>query len=210
MRIQKKYLRKYLHDIAIDQIAEEYRDKGYTIAKEEMLGKFRADLIAIKDNEKIVIEVKTGKMDSSQKEQIAGIADYIRNKEGYKFLVAVATPPKEKAIEIENIEALITDHILSDLPLKLDGLSTHTRPDEVSDIDIDEVSISGTDISVKGNGVIDVELQMGSDGDQDKGHGFKTSDKFPFEFAITLERDNVNTGLKIKKVDALEVDTSSY
>ena len=52
MEIKKQYLQKYLHDIAVDQIAEEYQQKGYSITKEEQVGKkYRADLIARKNDE---------------------------------------------------------------------------------------------------------------------------------------------------------------
>jgi Holliday junction resolvase len=209
MEIKKKYLGKYLHDIAIEQIAEDYIQKGYTVSKEEKLGKFRADLIARKGDEQIVVEVKAGKMTPVKKEQIAGIANYVRNLGGYKFLVVIATPPKEKKLEIDDFEILITNYIHSDLPSELDELSTHTRPDEVFDIDIDEINISGENIFVKGDGVVSVELQFGSDGDQNKGDGFKTFDKFPFEFEMTLAY-NSKRELEIIEVDKFDVDTSSY
>lgn len=209
MEIRKKYLGKYLHDIAIEQIAEDYLQKGYTVTKEEKLGKFQADLIVRKGNDQTVIEVKAGKMTPDRKKRISEIADYIRNLGGYKFLVVVATPPKEKRLEIEDIEILITNYIHTDLPSELDELSTHTRPDEVYDVDIDEINISGENIFVKGDGVIGVELQFGSDGDQDKGNGFKNYDKFPFDFEITLAY-NSKKELEIIDVDKLDIDTSSY
>jgi len=209
MEIKKKYLGKYLHDIAIEQIAEDYFQKGYTVSKEENLGEFRADLIARKGDEQIVVEVKTGKMTPVQKEKIAGIADYVRNLGGYKFLIVIATPPKEKKLEIDDFEILITNYIHSDLPSELDELSTHTRPDEVFDIDIDKINISGENIFVKGDGIVSVELQFGSDGDQNKGDGFKNFDKFTFEFEMTLAY-NSKRKLEIIEVDKFEVDTSSY
>jgi Holliday junction resolvase len=209
MEIKKKYLSKYLHDIAIEQIVEDYIQKGYTVNKEEKLGKYRADVIARKGNEQIVIEVKAGKMTPDKKKKLSGIADYIRDLGGYKFLVVIATPPKEKKLEIDNIEQLISNYILNDLPSELDELSSHTRPDDVTDVDIDEITISENTIFIKGDGVVSVELQFGSDGDNDKGDGLKTYDNFPFEFEMTLEY-NDNKELEIIDVDKFEIDTSSY
>ena len=209
MEIKKKYLGKYLHDIAIEQIAEDYIQKGYQVNKEELLGKFQADLVARKGEDQIVIEVKAGKMTPDRKQKIAGIADYVRSLGNYKFLVVIATPPKEKKLEIEDIETLISNYIHNDLPSELDELSSHTRPDEVFDIDIDEINISGENIFVKGDGVVSVELQFGTDGDQDKGDGFKSYDNFPFDFEITLAY-NSKKELEIIEVDKFEVDTSSY
>ena len=183
MEIKKKYLLKYLHDIAIEQIAEDYIQKGYSVTKEEALGgKYYADIVARKNQEQIVIEVKTGKLNAERKEKIANLADYVRSLGGYKFLIAIATPPKEKKLEIAELEQLITNYFHQDLPSELDSLSTHTRPDEVSDIDIDEINISSKSIFIKGNGVVSVEMQFGSDSDQNNDDGFKINDNFPFYF----------------------------
>lgn len=208
MEIKKKYLGKYLHDIAIEQIAEDYIQKGYIVTKEESLGPYCADLIARKGGEQIVIEVKAGKMTAQKKEHLAGIADYIRSLGGYRFLVVVATPPKEKKLEIDDIETLIINRIHNDFPSELDKLSSHARVDEVLDIDIDEITISGENIFVKGDGVVGVELQFGSDGDNNRGDGFKTFDKFPFVFEFTLAYNLKK--LEIIREDKFYVDTSSY
>jgi Holliday junction resolvase len=209
MEINKKYLTKYLHDIAIEQIADDYAKRGYAVAKEEKLGKFNADIVARKGEEKIVIEIKSGKMTPDRKEKLASIADYVRGLGGYKFLVVIATPPKEKRLEIEGIESIITSYILNENLSELDSLSTHTTVDEVTDVDLDEIKIVGNLIFVKGDGVVSVRLQFGSDGDQGRGDGHKTSDNFPFEFEITLEFSD-DDKLRIIEVDKLEVDTSSY
>jgi len=209
MEIKKKYLGKYLHDLAIEQIAEDYIQKGYDVSREEKLGKYRADLIARKNSEQIVIEVKAGKMNPEKRQKIAGVADYIRDLGGYEFLVVVATPPKEKILQIENLEMLINEYFHSEFPSELDVLSTHTRPDEFSDIEIDEINIADENIFVKGNGVVSVELQFGSDGDQSKGDGFLSYDKFPFSYEVTLAY-NSDRELKIIEVEKFEIDTSSY
>lgn len=210
MEIKKQYLQKYLHDIAIDQIAEEYKEKGYVVSKEEQLGKkYYADLIARKDNETIVVEVKSGKMSPERKQKISDLANYVRGQGNYKFLVVIATPPKEKKLEIIGIENLLTEYFSENLPSELDELSTHTTFDEVTDVDIDEILIDGDSILVTGDGVVSVELQLGSDGDQNADDGFTISDSFPFEFGVKLEYD-IDHGLKIIDFDNLEVDTSSY
>jgi len=210
MEIKKKYLSKYLHDIAIEQIAEEYSLKGFSVSREERLGNYIADLIVRKDNEQIVIEVKSGKLTPQKKEQISKIADFVREVGGYKFIVVVATPPKEKKLEILEINELLFNYFIEDgIPDELDLLSTHTTIDEIIDVDIDEISINGKSILIKGDGVVSVELQYGSDGDQLRNDGFKTTDNYPFEFELTLEY-NVNKELEIVDVSELTVDTSSF
>jgi len=217
MEIKKKYFEKYLHDIAIEQIAEDYLQKGYKVFKEELIGKYRADLMVKKGGETIIIEVKSGKMTKDKKDAIAHLGNYVRSHGNYKFLVAIATPPKEKKLDIADIKSLLTQNLIEkltqklmeELPDELDQLSTHSRIEDITDVDIDEIKIEGKSIFVKGDGVISVELQYGSDGDQDSGDGYKTNDSFPFDFEITLEY-SVKNKLEIKKVNKLEVDTSSF
>ncbi len=209
MEIKKKYYEKYLHNIAIEQIAEEYLQKGYDVSKEERLGKYQADLIVKKGDETIVIEVKSGKMTPGKKEVIKQLGNYVRSHDNYKFFVAIATSPKEKKLEVSDIENLLTREMAENFPDELDELSSHTTIEEISDIDIDEINIGGKTIFVKGDGVVSVELQYGSDSDQDIGEGHKTNDSFPFDFELTLEYDN-NNKLKIMEVNKLKVDTSSY
>ncbi len=209
MEIKKQYLQKYLHFIAIDQIAEDYIQRGYKVSKEEQLGKYKADIIARKDKETIVIEVKSGKMTSQKREAITELGNYVRGQGNYKFLVVIATPPKEKKLEITDIEQLLFAYFIDEFPDELISLSTHTRLEEIKDIDIDEISIDGKSIFIKGDGVVEIELQYGSDGDQGRGDGHKNYDNYPFNFTMTLEYDS-NLELKITNVDELEVDTSSF
>lgn len=209
MEIKKQYLQKYLHSIAIEQIADEYTQLGYVVSKEERLESFQADLIARKGGETIVIEVKSGKMTPQKKKAIIEIGNYVRNQGDYKFLVVIATPPKEKKLKVIDIEQLLFDYFSTNFPDELDSLSTHTILENITDIDIDEISINRESIFVKGNGVVEIELQYGSDGDQCRGDGYKNHDNYPFKFAITLEYDE-KYKLKIKDVEELEVDTSWF
>lgn len=209
MEIKKKYLQKYLHEIAIEQIAEEYSTKGYSISKEENVGKYRADIVARKNKETIVIEVKSGKMTPAKKEIITGIGNYVRSHENYQFLVVIATPPIEKKLEVANIEEILTNLMLDNLPDELDELSSHTRIDGVTDVEIDTIAVEGSLIDVAGNGNVSVELQYGSDSDQGKGDGVKVNENFLFDFKINLEYDD-KSRLQIHDVGKLQVNTSHF
>lgn len=60
--IQSKYVRKYLLLMAMEQIIDEYREKGFELKVQYPLShNLRADLYAVKDDEKIVIEFVNGK-----------------------------------------------------------------------------------------------------------------------------------------------------
>jgi|GEM_PF-558287 len=208
MEIKRRFLNKYLHQIAIDQIFEEYTQKGYVVHKDQRLGKYETDLVARNDKETIVIEVKAGRLTPERKKAIAQLSEYVRNQHGYRFLVVVASEPKQKRISIDDLSELIFGHILNEFPNELSELATHVRPEQISDVEINAIQLKGAWIFVSGNGVVSVELQYGSDGDQVRGDGIKLHDSFPFEFEFTLTYDNGR--LTIDEVDRLEVDNSSF
>lgn len=209
MEIKNKFLQKYLHLIAIDQIADEYKSKGYEILKEEMFEDFQVDLVAKKQEEIIFIEVKTKNLSREKKQSIIKIGNYVRQRKNFKFLVIIATPPKEKKLSIDNIENELFNWFSDDIPDELSSLATHISIDEIIDIDIDEINISDRYIFVKGDGVVKVLLQYGSHGDQLRDDGVKLYDSFSFDFDITMEYLK-NDGFKIIEVNNLDVDTSSF
>ena len=98
---------------------------------------------------------------------------------------------------------------MNNFPHELDEVSTHTSLEQISDVDIDEILIEGKKIFLKGDGIISVELQFGSAGDQSSGDGVINGDSFPFDFHAVLEH-NDEEGFVITEVENLEVDTSSY
>lgn len=207
MEIKKKYYLKYLHEIAIEQLIEEYSSKGYKITKEKEIGNFRADLFVEKENEKIIIEVKTSKLTPSFREKMKEISK-IANSRGYKFFIVNANPPENKKISIDGIEEIFTNYLIDDLPSELDSLSTHTRLDEVLNVEIDKIDIENNLINIIGSGVVSVNLQYGSDYDQDTDIGNNFNDRYPFTFNVTLKVNN--SKLAIEDIDLLDIDTSSF
>lgn len=100
MEIKRKYLLNYLHQIAIDQLTDEYTSKNYIVSVNEKIGNYTTDLIARKGTEMIVIEVKTGKMSKEKREAMIGLGDSVRRLQNCKFLVVLAAPHKEKKLRL--------------------------------------------------------------------------------------------------------------
>ena len=207
MEIRQQYLQRYLHDIAIDQLMADYEAKGYKVLKEEKVGKYRADLVAKKADEVVVVEVKTGRMSPQKRKQVADIGDYVRAHKNHKFLVVLATPPKPKKIDIPNLESLLLNYMTDNFPDSLNSLSTHTRITDVSGVTVNEVTVieDGSIIAV-GNGTVEVELQYGSDRDED---ATVTVDSFPVDFEIILKY-KANRELFLADIELMEIDVSSF
>lgn len=55
MKPLKNYLQARYEKATIDQIADDYKEKGYSIKKDVKVGPYRVDIAAQKDNETIYI-----------------------------------------------------------------------------------------------------------------------------------------------------------
>lgn len=210
MEIRRQYIQKYLHDIAIDQLADDYISKGYHVDKEKMVGRYHADLVAEKENETIVVEVRTGKMTPQKRSEIAGLSDYVRNQENHKFLVVLANPPTKKQINIPNIKSLLLNYFLDHSPDELNNLSTHTRITSVEDVNIYEVTVvEQGDIIAKGNGLVETELQYGSSSDRRNDEGTTLEEVFPFNFEVVLTYTSDND-LHVSDMITLTIDVSGW
>lgn len=210
MKIDYNYLRRYYGRMAIEQIADEYRSRGYEVTKNYPIegSDFRADLLAVKGDEKIIIEVKADKLNANSKRHLAELAKYISTLEGYKFRVAIVTPPKNREIIVEGLEEALLDEMNCHLPDELDSLASHARVEEVSEIDVQKLSVEGICLNCKGSGIVSVELQYGSDGDCRKGDGWETTMSFPFSFDITVTMSK--NGIEELEVNEMNIDTSDF
>lgn len=107
-----------------------------------------------------------------------------------------------KYIEIEGIEEVITE-LEDDCVTQLSESATHVRIDEFSDIDIASVTIRKGEIEIEGSASLGIELQFGSDMDQERGDGVTNSSSVPLEFHLIL-----TPSLEIKEKLSVKVDTS--
>lgn len=101
---------KNLENRRIKEVAKEYLEKGYEIFIEpnpknlpDFLKNYRPDILAVKGDEKIVIEVKSS-MSINKSKYLIELANRIENNEGWKFEL-VLTNPKKKKVE-RNIPSL--------------------------------------------------------------------------------------------------------
>jgi hypothetical protein len=115
----------------------------------------------------------------------------------------------EKQFQIQGLEAMLLNCMISEMPSELDALSTHTSVEDVVEIDITGLSIEGESVYVEGSGQVLVKLQYGSDGDQERGDGHIDNDAYPFIFEVSL-MFNESGKLEIESMNALEVDTSLF
>lgn len=206
MKIRQELAYKHWLSAAMEEVEEKYKNEGYIVEREKEIGIHKADLIAKRENELIVVEFKSIPWDAKKSNRVKQLRSYVVHKLGGKFNIVWAIPPKEKSIEIEDFELKLHVAFNNDFPDELDSLSTHTRIEEVSDIFISDITVRKNAIEVKGAGTVEVGLNYGSDSDRCNDDSEDTlTDSYPFEFEVIL-----NDKHEIIEIVNLRIDTSSF
>lgn len=116
----------------------------------------------------------------------------------------------------DKISDILTDYFISnEIPSSLDELSTHTTIESVTADSIDSIELKDNRcIVVEGSGSIEIELQIGSNGDLRRGDGDASCMTFPLTFTLFLISEN-STGKPEDEKYVLDdvdyrIDTSSY
>lgn len=206
MKPLRNYLMEAYEKTTIDQIAEEYRSKGYEVKKDVRVGDYRIDLSAEKDGQTIYVEVKTHTETPDARHRIRKITEYFKNIPNAKFILAIARYQEPIKIEFVGIDEALFQYFILELPSDLDGLSTHTRPQDVTGVSISELTITDGKLNVTCKGSIGVNLQYGSDSETEIDDTMYMS--FPFKFKGTIEYDGKDYG--VSKCDEIEVDTDAF
>ena len=204
MDIRNDILVKAVERAAIEQTAEEYRRRGYSVVREVKMGGRRADLVAKRDDKVIVFEFKSGLWNARKAKAVAEMRNYVAHEVGGEFRLVLVNLPRETRISIEGIEEALWQ-ILHENTSQVDELATHITLDEVADVDISSVDIGKELIHVSGSGNVSYELQYGSDSDMRHGDGSRFTESFPFTFRLYL-----NHALRVDEVEELDVDISSF
>jgi REase_AHJR-like len=210
MQIEKQYLQKYLQHIAIDQLTAQYQQKGYVVLKEP-LDSYQPDVAFKNDYETIVIEVvegKAGKLTAEKKERIDKLHNYVQNHAHHKFLIVLATPPKDKKLEIDGFDSMLLTYFMKKIPAELIQLSTYARVKKILSTNIDTISVAKQGVLVIGEGVISVDLEFRSDAEQNV-YNKHLYEHFLFDFELLMNYNSQHL-LEISEVRKMKVDTSVY
>jgi Holliday junction resolvase len=203
MKIKDKYIQKYLYDIVRDQVADDYRERGYDVLKETPLGRFIADLVAQKGDETTVIEIKVGKMTPELRQNIASLADYVKSLGNYNFRLVLANPFQNKKLEIDEIENILAAYFTKHIPEELATLSPHAELKSISDVSVDEIDVKDNGIHVTGDGLFQIAIPS-----EPKNEHYYTA-CVPFDFKILLNYHERGK-LQLDIVDQLNIDTSFF
>lgn len=206
MSKKKNYLARYYERATIDQLVDEYTQKGYVVHRDYKIGKYRVDLMAEKDGKRVFIEVVKEKMGGEARRRAEALEGLIRQQPNSRLIVVPLRYSDEKQIEFHDLNEIFFDYFLNDFPDELDELSSHTKLDSIDSVNISELKIYGQDIVIKCNGQVTVELQYGSDSEQDEKPLSTMS--FPFDFGGTVSW--MDDKYIVSEVDYLRIDAGEY
>jgi hypothetical protein len=201
VEIQERILIKYYEQATIEQLMFDYRQNGYEVFPNHQIDKFCFDLVAKKDDETIVFELKAGEWISDKRLAIQQLRNFALHKMGAKFKLVLVNLPKEPELEIEDIESKFPDVLADHFINEFYRMATHFQVDDVSDINFTEVHVRKSELEIKGSGIVSVNFQYGSDSDYKEDNGLRWSDSFDFVFHLLLNKD-----LDIKEIYELEID----
>lgn len=190
--INPTILMKHIEKAYIESLEIEYRHRGYNVYKnKEFESGVITDLAVEKEGRWTVFEIKTGKYKAEKKKQSEKLKEYInRNVGRMEFKLVFLNPPEYKEIQFDGLkEIILSDMIDNELPNELDELSTHTRIENITDIEISEINIEDPNIHIVGKANIEVSLQYGSDSDSDEDGSDEIFECFPLKFDIHLKMD---------------------
>jgi Holliday junction resolvase len=193
----------YLEESTREDLIADLEGRGYRVAREAMLGDQRVDLLAERDGERLAYEVKARSRLRDSARQIEQLREAAQRNGVSNFRVVVAVPPRTVDVTIEDFESELLDYFFDhDTPNTLNNLSSGTRVEDVTDIEIETVELTRSGTRVRGRGYVDLELNYGGGVEKD---GVTAFDSLPFSFDVELDSD-----LHIVEMRGLTFDTSSF
>jgi len=114
MKISEDILMKHLTKATIEQVSNDYQKNGYEVIKDACLDNIRADLVARKDGELIVLIFKSKKIWGKDRiQEIKQLRNYVVRMRGTGFkLVLVNNPLEGVSVKIDNLDQILLDLVI--------------------------------------------------------------------------------------------------
>jgi Holliday junction resolvase len=192
----------YLEADKIEELADDLSRDGYQVEREASVGDQRFDLVARRNGELVVYEVKARSRLKESMEQLARLRAAARKAGVTSYRLVVVNPPQEVKVAIEGLDTQLLEYFLEELPTEVDQLSYETRVKRVKLFEIDSIDVRREAIRVQGRAALYVELNFRGKTDSvdlsvDEGLGFS--------FDVDLGSD-----LRLARVNLIKVDISDF
>lgn len=197
MEINPKYIQRYWYQIVADQIADEYRQKEYTIYREYQVDDIRADLYAVKEDHKVIIEIVTSEKSN---DQIIHLYRAAQQSDCEFRIVSTNYTPFDSVIVFDEFEESFVEYLNCQNPGEFGEFATHSRVDDLRDYELQSISVNGSTITVKGRCVAQLDTWFDNENDTDFTY------YVPIAFILDLQYGK--HGWEVIEEHKLEIDTS--
>lgn len=193
---------EYLEAAKIEEVTKDLEAAGYTVVTHVREGDLVYDLVATKDGRRVAYEVQAGSELGTAAGTVRRLRERARERGYDEFRLVVVNPPRERVVDIPDLDRILFDYLVNNFPQEFATLSSHTSLGGISQIDIDAITVVAAGIRVAGSGVVDVALEYGGGQEPDE---MSWDTDFPFVFDVLL-----NHALEVEEVYELRIDTSSF
>jgi len=131
----------YLEAEKLEELVDELSRDGYRVEREARLGNQKFDLVAQRDGELRVFEVKARSRLAESVGQLARLRTAALEARVAGFHLVVVNPPREIDVTIEGLDRELTRHLRDQLPATLDRMSSATQIDRVKRVEVDAVDV---------------------------------------------------------------------
>ncbi|MEN3331997.1 MAG: hypothetical protein V7641_1362 [Blastocatellia bacterium] len=153
----ENYLIKALHNAKIEQLADNYKQRGFIV--DEKAGDHNFDLILRNDttNQVIAFEIETLPLSQDAFEQIQQLKDQAKAL-GYEFRLVTISRPKKLDVEINWFNEALLNYLVSNEPIELRELGAEVLKVRKVEADIDSLFIEDNKALINAAGSIEVAI----------------------------------------------------
>jgi Holliday junction resolvase len=146
MKISPELYRRHLHDAAVEQLSSSLEEKGYTVRREVAPGApdpagVRFDLVATRDGETVVYEVKVAGGNAATPGWPLGRMAELAKAQGARFRLVVVRPERGTEIEVFGLEDALKSALQDDPTGQLGTAAEQLIVAEVDNIEVDRLRI---------------------------------------------------------------------
>ena len=194
---------QYLEAAKVEEVAAQLKAEGYAVSLHPMASSNDVgyDIIATKGGRRVAVGIKA----RAHLRESARLIREMRERavqQGYdEFRLVIVNPPRERRIEIENLEGILYEYMINESFAEIEELSGGTSIEEVSDIEVDAIEVKSNGMNIKGTALVLVSLAYGGGKAHD---GVSINYGFPFTFTVELTHDmHIEAG-------QINIDTANF
>src|SRR4051812_15206979 len=125
----------YLEADKIEELADDLSRDGYHVEREANVADQQFDLVARRNGELVVYEVKARSRLKQSVDELARLRAAAREGGVTSYRLVVVNPPRETQVAIEGLDAALLEYFLEELPTEVDQISYKTRAKHVKIFD---------------------------------------------------------------------------